>query len=212
MFLGIAVLTIVFGFIPLAIFLLTRRDLSPETFFMFPYILLVGVGGFFELLLTYFLKVDATYLFSIYTLLELPSIYYFFYKALYPKLGKGFSVIFISLYVLIWIVDICKFSGIAVSQPFATVYIILSVILLSIMWFRKVFIEFKIPILWKSTMFYFVSAILLYYSGTFFLFLMAEVIIEAKDLFILDFWFINITLSLLLKTILTIAIWQGRMK
>ena len=88
----------------------------------------------------------------------------------------------------------------------------LVVFIFSILWFRRVFLNLEFDSLGRSPVFYFISGLLLYYSGTVFLFLMSSLIFEHEKSSFQDYWMLNIGLNLVLRTSLILGIWQGQAK
>jgi hypothetical protein len=60
----------------------------------------------------------------------------------------------------------------------------------------------------KTSDFYFISGIVLYLSGTFFLYLLGDSIFKDEKLFLEDFWIINIVFNIILRIFLILGVWK----
>ena len=84
------------------------------------------------------------------------------------------------------------------------------IIIFSIMWFKKVFIQRNLESLATSPTFYFVSGFLFYYTGVIVLFLFANSIYAKDSVSFHYFWIINLFFNIVHKTFLIIGIWKAR--
>ena len=86
------------------------------------------------------------------------------------------------------------------------------IVILSILWFKKILIDLDSNSLLDSSVYFFISGLLIYYLGTVFVYLIGSYIyFENKALF-QYYWLLNIFLNLVLRTFLIIGIWKARVK
>lgn len=85
------------------------------------------------------------------------------------------------------------------------------IIIFSINWFVNVFKNKDVESLLQLSHFYFISGLLIYYSGTIFLFILSDEILQA-GLSLKSYWTVNLILLLIFRILLIISIWKGRTK
>src|SRR5690606_1070842 len=73
------------GFLLLGVFLKLRSRLTPEVLAAAPYFWLIALSSFYEWVFTYWLRIDATLYFRLYSLLEFLTLLYFF-NVIVPRL------------------------------------------------------------------------------------------------------------------------------
>lgn len=170
-----------------------------------PFVWLTAIATIYEFVGTMLLQINSDYWFQLYTLLEFVAIYYFYYKLIRPQ----FNILFRSTLVLFLIAYVFSFipSGSFIATSATKTITPLFVIMGSTLWVRKLFIEMSIPNLWKSSQFYFVSGFLLYYTSTFFLFLLRDNMLSVNSNFY-DYWLVNIIAAFIFRILLSIGAWQ----
>ncbi|TDS64258.1 hypothetical protein [Myroides indicus] len=195
------------GIIPLIVLFLKKRAFVVSDSIQ-PFVWLTFIATLYEGIGTFILKVNTTYWFQIYSLLEFLTIYYFFYKLLRSSYKKVFTISFIVLlttYILsfyFW-----KEYQSLVANAINKIAITLFVFFFSYIWFKQLFQKMEIPNLLKDSNFYFVSGLAIYYSSTSFLFLLSCFIFENR-VYLFDIWLVNIIATLILRTCLIIGVWN----
>lgn len=197
------------GIIPLVVLFVKKRT------FVFkepiaPFVWLTAVAALYELIGTAVLKINVSYWFQLYSLLEFAALFYFFYRLLgykYVLLYKILAVLFVVFYTASFVfwsnADTDRFVSLAVNNIFLIVFILAS----GILWFVELFKKMEVLNLWKYPDFYFVSGFLMYYFTTLLLFLFSELIFYS-NVYFNDFWLVNIIAMLILRILLTIGVWK----
>ncbi|RYD98170.1 MAG: hypothetical protein EOP54_08545 [Sphingobacteriales bacterium] len=172
-----------------------------------PFIWLTAIATVYEFTGTIMLEIESNYWFHFYILLEFVALHYFFSKLLRPQFNIFFKTTLL-LFVVFYIVS-CFPAGYFIASSITKTMTPLFVITGSTLWIRKLFIEMKVPNLWKNSDFYFVSGFLLYYTSTFFFFLLSDSIFNLNSNFY-DYWLVNIIAAFIFRILLSIGTWQMR--
>ena len=204
-------ITLFTGFIPLAVLVLlkgkTRKNTPAK-----PFIYLTAAASFYELVFTIILKIDVRAWWTAYDILAFLIIFYYFYKLNAPKYRIIFYV-FMALFALVTVPAV--FTAAKSLNDFFHVQAIFSgiitlfVMVMTILWFRDVFKKMEVPNLWDMPDFYYVTGLFIYYSVTFFLFLLSDVIQSEGSQTFLDYWLLNIVAALILRILLTAGVWKS---
>ncbi len=117
-------------------------------------------------------------------------------------LFRSTLVLFLIAYILSFIPSV-TFIATSATKTITPLFVIMG----STLWVRKLFIEMSVPNLWKSSQFYFVSGFLLYYTSTFFLFLLRDSMLSVNSDFY-DYWLVNIIAALIFRILLSFGAWQ----
>ena len=92
------------------------------------------------------------------------------------------------------------------------VAITLVVIFSSCLWFVDVFKKLEDKPLHERTDFFYISGLLIYFTGTFLVFLTADYLRDDPNYGILDYWILIVIFNLILRTILIFTVWKARIK
>ena len=200
------------GLLPIAI-LLTRKNLTSEARLLKPFIWLIMVASFYEFFITYMLQVAATVWFAVYGILEFACIYYLFYKLLKGKYNL-FLYFFAALFALANILLQFRIIALTNLQKEAYLVAIATVFTLigTVLWFKELFSSLEVPSLTKSPVFYFITGLVIYFSGTLFLFLIEEHFIKNDDLSLSFYWNLIAVFNIILRILISIGIWKGHQK
>lgn len=173
-----------------------------------PFIWVTAIATLYEFIGTVLLQINTAYWFQFYSLLELGSLYYFFYKLIKPQYKRWYQI-FLILFILVYIFSFFYWGeyNALVSKTINKTLMTLFVFLSSFLWIKKLFEKMHIPILWKNAEFYFISGLIIYYSGTFLLFLLSDFIFNS-NLYFYDYWLINVLATLILRLFLIIGVWN----
>lgn len=174
-------------------------------------ILLFFIGGIYELLFTMVLGYDSQIWFKIYPFLEFIALLYFFRKLIglsqsvfYIIIGI-YSVLFIYMYYLYHF----KISSTAL-ELFIPITHCLLVFTGSTKWTIQQFEKLETSSLLHFPVFYILSGMILYYSGTFFIFGLETIFRYTKSPVLLYFWYINLLLLFIYRLSFYIAIWKAK--
>ncbi len=193
------------GIIPLLILLLKKRAFD----FKKPIISFIWLTAFatlYEFFGSVILKINTSYWWQLYSLLEFITLYYFFFKLFQPKYKTTFWV-FLVLLVTKYGFSYIFWNEIFISTAINKIPLTIFVLTFSFLWFKELFKKMEIQNPWQNANFYFVSGFSVYYSSTFFLFLLGNSIFNS-NIYFYDYWLINIMATLILRTFLIIGVWK----
>lgn len=177
---------------------------------VFPIILLVAFSSFVDVVLIHHFKFDSEKWSKIYLFLEvfMLSIVFVANSGRFFKMLTLFflfifivSAVYLNFYVL-------KYNSIK-ADGFLSVLIFIYIILFSIQWFVLEFKRFDTESLLNLPLFYLITGLIIYNSGSLFLFLMRDEI-KNSDLSLYDYWGVNLVLVLFFRVLLIVSIWKGR--
>lgn len=145
-------------------------------------------------------------LFHIYTVLEF-FVLALLYKHLFHKerIKKNINII-ILLFFVFKILDITFFTSIWESDTLAMTLESVLMIIFGILYFDQVLKEMVIPNLEKYPVFWINSGILIYFSGSLFLFLFSDFIFSTQTSY-WSFWSIHSTLTITKNALFSIGLW-----
>ncbi len=202
-----AYIALFIGIIPLSILLLKKRVFDfkePIT----PFVWLTAFATLYEFFCSVILKINTNYWSQFYSLIEFIALYYFFFKLLKPKyknVVQGFLILLATSYFLSFFFwnENSSFIPKAINKTPLTFF----VLTFSFLWFKELFKKMEIQNPWQNADFYFVSGFSVYYSSTFFLFLLGSFIFNS-NVYFYDYWLINIIATFILRTFLIIGVWK----
>lgn len=195
------------GLVPIIYLYINKRKINYKSLYILPFAILTFFSSLYEMI-TSGVNYNTAYWFRLYLLLEFITLFYYYYKINLNDnkyLLKGF-ILYLSLYgylLFIWDLNTCY-----KTDSFLTIYEFVFVLIGTVLWFRKVFGELSETSLLSSPDYYFIAGFLLYFSGTFFLFLMCDYILKNATNQFLNYWNLNILFSGLLRILLIIGIWK----
>lgn len=173
--------------------------------------ILFSFGALYELIFTIYFKVNSEIWFKIYPFLEFIGLLYFFRKLIglsqsvfYIIIGI-YSVLFIYMYYLYHF----KISSTAL-ELFIPITHCLLVFTGSTRWTIQQFKKLETSSLLHFPVFYILSGMILYYSGTFFIFGLETIFRYTKSPVLLYFWYINLLLLFIYRLSFYIAIWKAK--
>jgi hypothetical protein len=174
-------------------------------------VILFSFGALYELIITIYFKVNSEIWFKIYPFLEFIALLYFFRKLIglsqsvfYIIIGI-YSVLFIYMYYLYHF----KISSTAL-ELFIPITHCLLVFTGSTKWTIQQFKKLETSSLLHFPVFYILSGMILYYSGTFFIFGLETIFRYTKSPTLLYFWYINLLLLFIYRLSFYIAIWKAK--
>ena len=203
-------LTSVLGLVLFGYYYRNREKLDPVMAATGPFMWLTALSCIYEVVFTRWLFVDATAWFRIYSLLEIAALLYFFRKAVlgYRVLFWISAVVYLGSFVYMLI----RFEEYDIQEADQVLSLITTLVVYAytIAWFRQKFIHLDDESLLQSGAFYFISALLIYFSATIFLFLSAKMIYSNHKELYVQYWTFNVVMVTLTRLICIIAIWKGR--
>lgn len=190
-------------------FLLPKENVIKS---IFPYVLLVAFSSFVDLFIIHYLRFDSVRWSKIYLCLEFIALFKVFDRigGLTFRYVSFFFLFFFFLSFFYFTVLTIDYSSVK-SDGFLSIITFLYIIIFSIYWFVTIFKKEEVPLLLNLPLFYFVSGLIIYNSGTLFLFLMLEEI-ENSELNFYEFWIVNLILVLIFRILFITSIWKGRLK
>ena len=174
-------------------------------------ILLFFIGGIYELIFTMLLGYDSQIWFKIYSYLEFLTLLLFFRKLI--GITQSVFYFIIILYSIIYaFLAVMYFNKININlfELFIPIANCLLVFTGSTKWTIKQFEKLETSSLLHFSVFYILSGMILYYSGTFFIFGLETIFRYTKSPVLLYFWYINLLLLFIYRLSFYIAIWKAK--
>lgn len=154
-----------------------------------------------------FILANPTFGFQFYFIIEALALYYFYNRLLRPSYKNSFKI-FQGLILVAYGVSFIFWNRekSIISDTINRIMLTTFVFYFTFLWFAELFRKMEISKPWKEASFYFVSGFFIYYSSTFFLFLLGEFIFSTE--FYLNYWLVNLITKLLLRVLLIIGVWK----
>jgi len=204
------VIVCLIGVVPLLLYFLNMK-VDKATRYLFPYILLLAIASLYEFFGTHLLKLNTSYWFRIYILLEFFTIWYFYFRLLkYKSFYLTYAIIYIIVYFFL-LYNWSPNSKYIEDLPLNIAALIL-VLISSFFWFINVFKKLEEKPLYLRTEFYYISILLIYFSGTFLVFLMTDYIISNESMELLYYWNLIVIFNFIVRLTLIFTVWKARVK
>lgn len=174
-------------------------------------VLLFGLGALSELSFSIILNFDSQYWFKIYSYLEFLTLLLFFRKLI--DITQSVFYFIIILYSIIYaFLAVMFFNKININlfELFIPIANCLLVFTGSTKWTIQQFEKLETSSLLHFPVFYILSGMILYYSGTFFIFGLETIFRYTKSPTLLYFWYINLLLLFIYRLSFYIAIWKAK--
>jgi hypothetical protein len=174
-------------------------------------VLLFGLGALSELSFSIILNFDSQYWFKIYSFLEFLTLLLFFRKLI--GITQSVFYFIIILYSIIYaFLAVMFFNKININlfELFIPIANCLLVFTGSTKWTIQQFEKLETSSLLHFPVFYILSGMILYYSGTFFIFGLETIFRYTKSPTLLYFWYINLLLLFIYRLSFYIAIWKAK--
>ncbi len=199
------------GCIP--IFLLKIKVKSNGNYGIAPFLWLVFFSSVYEYVGTDLLQITSSYWFKLYSLLEFFTLAYFFYYLLLKNFKVyflAFSILYLVLFINIVIYwdESIRFK----TDAYLSLLEIVLVYFFTIIWLKNIFSNVSESNFTQTSDFYFISGVVLYLSGTFFLYLLGDSILKNEKLYLEDFWILNIVFNIILRIFLILGVWKIQQK
>jgi hypothetical protein len=204
----LTILVILFGSVPFLYFLLFRRTKTLETKSILPYLVLTFFASLYELFGTLIIGWNISNWFFIYNILSFLCIFYFYYFELKKGYKSFFIFLFLSFLLLVLYLIYChSLDDILIISSNFHLFITVFILLASLFWFKNLVNIQKNNYILNGT-FYFISAFVLYYCGTLFLFLLSNGLYISNSKLFFEYWSINIILNLIKFIFLIMGLWK----
>ncbi len=202
---------IIFGITPLFYYFIACSKNTTELKPIIPFITLTFISSLYELFGSLIFGWDVSNWYIFYSILSFFCIYYFYFSILHSSYLKLNIFFLISFLVLVYFLfQRYTFEDFFIIDSYIKVYTTLIILVFSILWFTKLFTESYIDNLLRNCTFYFISGFVLYYCGTLFLFLLSNFFYKINIHSLQSYWFLNILLNFVLRTLLVVGLWMVR--
>ena len=134
------------------------------------------------------------------------------YRKNFKKKSKDYLGAFLLIVAVYLLVNPIYPSNLFEFNSWARMIESLVLIILSMLWFIKIFQEMKIVKLSEHPMFYINSGVLLYFAGNFFIFTYYNLVVNQNQELMSNIWNIHSVLNIVFNILLAIAIWKMRVK
>lgn len=198
------------GMMPIVILAYKKELLNTTTLKYQPLFWLVLISSIYEFIISYLLRVNSDVWFRSYILLEFLTILYF-YHVLLEKKYRSFIIISLVTFVVSYIIGLLfwnKWNKMEV-ESYLTVLECTLIYISSLLWFRDILTSLVAKPLSALPEFYVVAGLLIYFSGTVFLFLSVKALATTAETF-KSYWIINLIFNLILRILLCVSAWKVR--
>ena len=197
------------GLLPLVIYILNRK-VNQETVYLLPYIVLMFVVTIFEEFNVNFFKISTIVWFRFYCFLEFYVVFYFFYKILeYKLILKILGCVYFLVYI--YMLKDFSFEQKAYDDMPINLIMVIATLYASTQWFIEVFRKMEETPLYMRSVFYYISSLLIFFSGTFLVLLTAD-FLRAEDAGIRRYWVIISVLNILTRLIIGITVYKSKVR
>lgn len=209
---NITIIILLLGFLPI-LFLFKKNSLFKSFGSIIPFVFLIFLSSFYELIFTYFYKINVSFWFLVYNILSFFCIFYFFYLELNKK-NKLFFLLIFKLFIILLIYFYYNFNihDILIINSHFKIFITSFILISTTLWFVKLINEGNVRNLLQTGSFYFIAGFVLYYCGTLFLFLLSDQLYKMDTNLLSYYWGINIFLNFVLRSLVIVGLWKLRIK
>lgn len=147
----------------------------------------------------------------VYMLLEFLAIFFFFS---FDKKHRILRWLFLLSFVTVYLVNLTTWKGEETMHGDAYLVFIetLFVFIFSILWFKSVFVHEPEMKYLQNSNFYFISGLIMYFSGAFSLLLLTDYILKNMQSEYESYINLNLTFNLIFRILLLFAIWKNQRK
>jgi hypothetical protein len=209
---NISVIILLLGFCPFLFFLL-KINIFKSFKSIIPFVFLIFLSSSYELIFSYFLKINVSFWFLVYNILSFFCVFYFFYFELKRKNNNFFLLTFILFVILlIYLYQNFNMQEVLIINSYLKIFITSFILICTTLWFVKLIKEGFLLNLLQTGSFYFIAGFVIYYCGTLFLFLLSDQLYKTDPKLFTYYWGINIFLNFVLRTLLLVGLWKLRVK
>lgn len=198
------------GLIPFVLYLINRKEVDQTTVYLFPFLLLMFIISLFEPLNILYFRINAMVWFRFYMFLEFYCVLYFFYKILnFKKITILLAITYLVVYL--YLLKDFSFSQLENNDIPLNLIMALGTITLTVQWFVEVFNKMEDIPLYNRSDFYYISGLLLFYCGTFILFLSLDYL-SSNKINTKPFFLISIYLNIVVRILYSVTILKFRVR
>lgn len=203
-------LYLIFGIVPFILLVWNFFRKNIQAYHIFPMTCLIFFASLFEYYVLNYGYTTAVFS-RIYMVLEFIAIFFFF--SFYSK-HKILRWLFLVSFIIVYLVNLAMWKGEETMHGDAYLVFIetLFVIVFSFLWFRNVFIHDHEMKYLESSHFYFISGLIIYFSGAFCLLLLSDYILKNMQSEYESYININLTFNLIFRILLLLSIWKNQRK
>jgi len=205
----LARLSILLIILPIIISLLNLRYLDRVFKVLFIYLCITAITEITSTILAFY-GIFNLWVYNVYSCLAF-ILLVLFYSLLFDGFLNRRFIVFVSItlillhtYSVLFLWNLNEFNNINYSVDNSII------ILLSVIYYFRIMKEMKVEYLRKDALFLINTALLIYYSGSFFVFLFSKLIFNTWREIGDSLWQINICLGIIKYIIISIGIWQIR--
>lgn len=201
------------GCFPIFLLKITAKSTDSVKYPIAPFLWLVFFSSVYEYVGTDLFQITSSYWFKLYSLLEFVTLAYFFYQLLQKKY-KSYFLVFLVIYLVLFSIILIYWdeSTRFKTDSYLSLIEIVLVYFFTIIWLKNIFSNSNEYNFVQTSNFYFISGIVLYLSGTFFLYLLGDSILKDEKLNLEDFWILNIVFNIILRIFLILGVWKIQQK
>lgn len=198
------------GALPCVLYLINKKKVDQTTVYLFPFLLLMLFISIFQSLNIFYFRINAMVWFRFYMFFEFYFVLYFFYKILKFKI---ITYILAVLYLVVYtyLLKDFSFNQLVFNDLSLNLIMVLTIIVLTVQWFIDVFKKMEDIPLYNRSDFYYISGLLLFYCGTFTLFLFVDYL-QKNKINASPFFSISNYLNIIVSTMYALTILRFRIK
>ena len=197
----------------ISVYIFYRKDrINFKTFSLLPFIFLILFSSLYELIISFYFKVESKIWFRIYDLLEYGCIFYYFYTIVKGSRRLFYFSIFIYLLLYIYLIDNWFSINHLKSDSYLITLETLFVFIVTFLWFKQFFNTDRISSMLSLPDFYFVSGLIIYLAGTFVLNILGDSILLIFRSKFLLYWNIMIVFNIILRLFIIVGVWKKSKK
>lgn len=189
----------------LVFYFLRVKIINYRTSSFIPFIWLIFIATCYELFLYKWLQLGSIVWFRIYSFLEFFALYYYFYNLI-----KGYRIFFKIIFIFYLFLFLSLLSTENVTPLQSDSYLVcvetVFVFASSILWFKQLFKNSIHISLFSFSNFYFVSGLILYYSGILTLELLSNIIFKKITSEFLNYWNLMIVFNIVLRLFIIVGL------
>lgn len=198
------------GILPSVLYLINRKKVDQTTVYLFPFLLLMLLVSVFDPINRIVFRINTMIWFRFYMFFEFYCVLYFFYKILNFKTTTRLLAV---VYLLVYLYLLKDFSlnQLVFDDMPLNLLMALATIALTVQWFVEVFNKMEDIPLYNRSDFYYISGLLLFYCGTFILFLSLDYL-SSNKISSRPFFLISIYLNIVVRILYSVTIIKFRIK
>ena len=174
-----------------------------------PLFVLIFFSSMYEIIATVIFNYDSTLWFKFYSILEFFILLYVFHRLFKKKYLKPLLLLSFSYLLTVFLIfDRDSFFNFLAGEAYLNTFTTVLVVLGCGLWFKNYIRNSKELKLFSNPFLYFLSGLLLYFCGTFFFFLLGEVMYNSFLDGFLKFWYLNLFFNTILRFALIMGIWK----